>query len=37
MLEIYSGRKDNEIIKWKTKLDEELEKVCDRFGSCHML
>lgn len=26
MLEIYSGRKDNEKINWKTKLDEEQEK-----------
>lgn len=37
MLEIYSGRKDNETINWKTKLDEEFEKVCDRFGSCRAL
>lgn len=27
MLEIYSGGKDNEKINWKTKLDEEQEKL----------
>lgn len=30
--ELYSGRKDYEVINWKTKADEELEKVCDRCG-----
>ena len=35
MLELYSGRKGNETINWKSKPDEELEKVCDRFGGRH--